>query len=836
MRMSICQMRLGWYLAISVIAALLAGGSPSQAEVDEPWPESAEIRSGLIDVVVDDDTARVWLRFDAEAPEERLLRCIYTPGLRGGLGSNPVGLDRGLMRDAMLVRFVRVGDRILLLHENTRFRALSDRPAERRAVDESFARSVLWSGRRIDVEEGGHAVELTSLLTSDQLGIAARLRDVEEGSFSLDTDASVVLPDEALVFPRNLEFDALLTLESTDPGSEIWQTAPSAERITLTAHHSFVALPDDGYQPRAFHPRIAGYPLTFLNYSSAISEPIERKLLVRWRLQKVNPGAAPSRVVKPIVFYVDPGAPEPIRSALVDGARWWAAAFESAGFIDAYRVEILPEDAHPLDARYNVIQWVHRATRGWSYGGGVIDPRTGEIIKGHVTLGSLRVRQDRLLFEGLLGAGATGSGAPEDPVQLSLARLRQLSAHEVGHTLGIAHNFAASTYDDRASVMDYPAPRIRLRDDGGFDVSGAYGVGVGTWDHHTIRYMYSEFAPGEEAEGLASIVRDGIENGMLFLSDQDARSVGAGHPLASLWDNGADPIASLRDAMALRAEAMNRFGLSNIDIGRPVAQIQETFAPVYFHHRFQVNAAAKFIGGHFYDYAVTGEPTPQMTPVSPDRQREALAALLSCVTPEALETPAAVEMMLAPRPFGSARNREMFPSRIGTMFDPLAASEAGADLVLVTLLHPQRLGRVERQRRLDSLTLSVGEIMDEMIAAMMVPTPSQSHRRRVIAEVGESVLVSRLIELADNEGASPSVRAEAEAATRRIARLLSERGGVQGVSDPHARRLGRLISIWLVRGSAPDQSDALTPSHAPPGEPIGAQTLEDWCSHGCGSH
>jgi hypothetical protein len=364
-------------------------------------------------------------------------RYLYVEGLLTGLGSNPVGLDRGQIGETRLVSLRWVGNRLLFQAENLRYRALGDDPLEARAVDESFADAVLWGGELVAREGDRALVDFTSFVARDAHDVTGTLRRTEQGSYSLDAARSAVDMDACLAFPDNLELEAVLTFgTSGDPGWEVASASAHGASFSVVQHHSLIRLPDDGYEPRVFHPSSCFYEVAFSDYGAPLDRPILTQWVVRHRLEKVDPSAERSPAVEPLVYHLDPGTPEPVRSALIEGASWWNQAFEAAGFEDAFRVEMLPEDAHPLDVRYNVIQWVHRATRGWSYGGGVVDPRTGEMIKGHVTLGSLRVRQDRLIFEGLAGTGATGTGAPDDPVEMALARIRQLSAHEVGHTLG----------------------------------------------------------------------------------------------------------------------------------------------------------------------------------------------------------------------------------------------------------------------------------------------------------------------------------------------------------------------------------------------------------------
>ena len=454
-------------------------------DTEEIDVSSFESYSGFYDFYWDANEGKIWLKLDKINEP-----FLYVTSLATGLGSNPVGLDRGQLGQDRLVRFKQVGPKVFLIQENLKYRASSNNAAERRAIQESFAESILWSG---EVKQG--IVDITDLLVRDAHDCIGTLESTGQGSFKLDDARSFIYLPRTKSFPRNSEFEVTLTFESSKPGRLANRTAADGRSISLRQHHSFVKLPDPGYEPRRWDPRVGAFSVSYADYSVAIDEPIEQRLLTRHRLQKRNPQAAKSPPRRPIIYYVDNGVPEPVRSALIEGASWWNDAFDSAGFENAFEVRVLPDDADPMDVRYNVIQWVHRATRGWSYGQSFIDPRTGEIIKGHVLLGSLRVRQDYLLFEGLGAKQASACGLGYSPqqaylsqlsdnaesVDVALARIRQLSAHEVGHTLGFAHNFAASTYADRASVMDYPAPMTKITD-GRIDLSDAYAVGIGEWD------------------------------------------------------------------------------------------------------------------------------------------------------------------------------------------------------------------------------------------------------------------------------------------------------------------------------------------------------------------
>ncbi|MEO1188841.1 MAG: DUF5117 domain-containing protein, partial [Pseudomonadota bacterium] len=411
-------------------------------------------KDGFLTLFADEEGGRVYAVFPAANEDDVSLRAIYAAGLTSGLGSNPIGLDRGLFDGGSLIAFRKIGNRLVAEQENWNYQASSENPLERKAVRESFARSFLWSGEITATGPNGESlVDISSFLTRDALGIVKTLKDHPDGgAFSIASDRTFPDAANALAFPDNVEFDAFLTLTSDSPGREVRATAADGRAITMVMHHSLVRLPDEGYTPRPYDIRSGAIDIPYYDFSAPLDDQIITTVARRFRLERVDPSAQSGPVKEPIVFYVDAGAPPQIRDALIDGALWWADAFEAAGFEDAFRVEPLPEGAHPRDIRYNIISWTHRQTRGWSYGGGVSDPRTGEMIKGSVILGSQRVRQDRMIFEGLVGAQNSGAGGADDPVTIALARIRQLSAHEVGHALGFAHNFAASS-NDRASVM-----------------------------------------------------------------------------------------------------------------------------------------------------------------------------------------------------------------------------------------------------------------------------------------------------------------------------------------------------------------------------------------------
>jgi hypothetical protein len=804
---------------VPLVLGLSFAAEPEAATLPTVADKAAglERHAGLLDVYVDAIQGRILLALPAAGADGEIGRYLYAEGLASGLGSNPVGLDRGQLGPAKLVVLREVGGRVLVEQVNLAYRANSDNPAERRAVRDSFARSVLWAGKIVARDADGAAlVDLTSFLVRDAHDVVARLKSAGQGTYRLDPERSVVDTAATLTFPDNVEFEAVLTFAGSEPGRQVRQVTPTPESITLVQHHSLIRLPDDGYRPRRFDPRAPSFAIEFADYAVPLDRPIEQRWIVRHRLQKIHPERERSEVKEPIVYYVDPGAPEPVRSALIEGAGWWADAFDAAGFVDAFRVEPLPEGAHPLDVRYNMIQWVHRSTRGWSYGGGLRDPRTGEMIKGHVSLGSLRVRQDRLLFEGLLGVAKTGSGAPDDPAELALARIRQLAAHEVGHTLGFTHNFAASTYG-RASVMDYPAPLLRVGDDGELDVSRAYGVGMGPWDVYGVRYAYSEFPPGadEEAE-LRAIVEDGLRRGLRFLSDQDARPAGAAQPLANLWDNGADPVEELAEVMKVRAYGLERFGEGNIAEGRPLAELQEVLAPLYFHHRYQVQAVGKMIGGLDYAYAVRGDGQSLVRPLAAARQRAALDALLDLLEPAVLDLPERVLATIQPRPFGYGGNRELFEGHAAPGFDPIAAASAAADLVVAEILQPERCARLVDFARRDPAQPGLGAVLAALIDRTFETRAGEPARLGALRGTTRVAVTDRLMRLAAG-APSAAVRAEADGALRALRERLRSAGDGDATTAFLAHEIGRFVDR-----PNDDRGRPLAADEAPPGSPIGS--------------
>ncbi len=819
---------------------------------------------GFFDLYWDEGEGKLWLEIDRW--DEEFLHQVSLPT---GLGSNPVGLDRGQLGATAVLEARRIGPKVLLIEPNYGYRALSPDAAERRAVAEAFAPSTHWGFEVAAQTDARVLVDATPFFLRDAHGVIQTLKRAGQGDYKLDASRSALHLSRTKAFPRNTEIEVSLTFTSDQPGGLVNQTAASGEAVTLRQHHSLVQLPGDGYAPREEDPRIGAFGIYFHDYASPIDRPIAVRWASRHRLEKADPAAARSAPVEPIVYYLDPGVPEPIRGALLDGARWWNEAFEAAGFIDAFQVEMLPEDADPMDVRYNVIHWTHRSTRGWSYGSSVVDPRTGEILKGNVNLGSLRLRQDHMIGVGL-GFAPVGSGgggpAPEghergsaawpgppawmgstwslaapasggaglercdlsagptfdylarvaasgDPVEMALARIRQLSAHEVGHTLGLAHNFIASAHG-RASVMDYPAPLVRVTDSGELDLSDAYDVGIGEYDALAIRWLYSDFADGvDEGAALDAIVREGLAGGIRYITDRDARPPGAAHPLAHLWDNGADPITMLAEEIEVRRIGLERFGPQLVRDGEALSELHEIFVPLYLHHRYQLEAAVRSIGGVDYNYAVKGDGQVPLAPVSAARQRAALEAVLATLAPEFLAVPEPVLRMIPPRAT-FAIGQERFDGVTDPLLDPLAVAASGADYALAFLLHPARTARLVEARARDGAALGLDEVLDRLVAATWEsPAPADPYRGRV-QEAVQGAVLDRLMRAATS--GSPAARALTAERLDGLAAWLEARRA----PSAHQRAAAALIRRWQTRPFA--SSEVGQPADLPPGSPIGS--------------
>ncbi len=776
--------------------------------------QGMEPNEGFFKYYWDKNQGKIWLEIDRFGSE-----FLYVNSLTAGVGSNDIGLDRNQLGNERVVRFERIGPKVLLKQVNYDYRAVSDNLDERNSVEEAFAQSVLW-GFKVEAEQGDRVlVDLTPFLLRDAHGVSRRLKNAKQGSYKLDAKRSAIYLRRTRNFPENSEFEATLTYGGEPLGDWIRSVAPTANAITVRQHHSFVKLPDESYNPRVFDPRSGFNALMYRDYATPISQPLVKRFIVRHRLEKKNPSVAISEPVEPIIYYLDRGVPEPIRSALMEGASWWDQAFESAGYKGAFQVKILPEDADPMDLRYNVINWVHRSTRGWSYGSSVIDPRTGEIIKGHVSLGSLRVRQDYLIAQGLIDAYKNGKTPDPRLEKMALARIRQLSAHEVGHTLGLAHNFSSSV-NDRASVMDYPHPLIQMDDDGKVNFSKAYDIGIGAWDKRTILYGYQDFPDGtNESEALGKILKENIEMGLQYISDRDARPVFGAHPTAHLWDNGASAVEELQRITNLRSKALESFGENNIPEGQPMATLENVLVPIYLMHRYQVEAVSKLLGGVNYTYAVKGDGQVTNQIVDASTQKAALKALLSTLAPDFLALPDHVIKAIPPQPMGYRRGRELFKVHTGLTFDPIGAAESSVQHSINFLLNPQRLTRIVEQHARQSGQLSLYQYLEEILKSVRVNRDGSALEQE-ISRMTEKMIVQRLLRLAGDKSIMQQVSAVSLLKINELEKLSKQMEGFEENPLQAAHYSYLLHEINQFRREPSDYKLPKSPS-MPDGSPIG---------------
>ncbi|TYP93844.1 protein of unknown function (DUF5118) [Fodinibius salinus] len=777
-----------------------------------------EKHEGYFNYYWDEASGKLWLEIDKFDTE-----LLYVNSLTAGVGSNDIGLDRNQLGDDRIIRFERRGPKVLMVQPNYSYRAITDNQKEKQSVSDAFAQSVLWGFEVVAQEEGRVLVDMTDFLLRDAHDVSVTLKRNDEGNFNVDKSRSALYKKGTMNFPKNTEFEATLTFTGSDAGGQVRSVTPTPDAITVRQHHSFVQLPDDNFEPRQFDPRAGYFGISYQDYSTPISESIDKRLITKHRLKKKNPDAKISEPVEPIVYYLDPGTPEPVRSALLDGARWWNQAFRAAGYKNAFQVKVLPDSAHPMDVRYNMINWVHRSTRGWSYGTSVVDPRTGEIIKGHVLLGSLRVRQDYLLAEGLLSPYKEGMSFDENNpmLEMALARIRQLAAHEVGHTLGLAHNFAAST-NNRASVMDYPAPKVNITQDSTLDLSNAYDTGIGEWDKVSITYGYKDLTnlPSEDV-ALNNVLKNAIDDGLLFISDYDARPEGGAHPKAHLWDNGKDAVEQLHHIMDVREIALQNFSETNIPQGTPMATLEDVLVPMYLYHRYQIAGTAKLVGGLNYSYNLRGDSQTGPEWVADSKQRAALDAMLQTITPEALDMPDRIVDLIPPRPLGYYDSRELFNSHTDPAFDPLGAAETAASMSANLLFNTNRAARLIDAEARDSTNLGLGDMLEKVIEKTWRQPVSKGYQGAVQNTINHVVLFE-MMNLASNEGASSQVRAVTNLKLEKL------REWMKMEAENHAegeQRKASLLYGYRMLEQFKDKGEMVMPTRTldpPPGSPIGS--------------
>ena len=778
---------------------------------------------GFFDFSYDESKDKIFLEVDKLDYE-----FLYIGSLASGVGSNDIGLDRGQLGLEKLVKFVKRGNKILLVEPNLYFRAQTENNSEKKSVEQAFAKSVIFGFEIIETNEEHYLIDFTPFLLYDRHGVAKRLRDLRQGSYKVDKSKSAIEIFNTKAFPENVEFEALLTFSGEAKGSMIRSVAPDPDNVSVVQHHSFIKLPDNNYQPRKFDPRSGAISISFMDYSTPIDKPITKKFVIRHRLEKKNPELEISEAVEPIIYYLDPGTPEPVKSALLDGGRWWNQAYESIGFKDAFQVKMLPEGADPLDCRYNVIQWVHRSTRGWSYGASVVDPRTGEIIKGHVSLGSLRIRQDYMIAQALTKEPFASENNNNKMMELAIARIRQLSAHEIGHTIGFAHNFAAST-NSRASVMDYPHPLVNLIDDE-IVFDDAYDTGIGDWDKVTVAYSYSDFRSDQDEDfELNKILENSTSDGLRFISDYDARSIDGSHAYAHLWDNGETAYSGLDKVIDIRKRAIENFSEYNVPEGTPNSVLEDVFVPLYFFHRYQTEAAVKLIGGMDYNYSLVGDNQQDYYHIQKVNQMQALNSLMKTLQPDFLAIPKDKLQLFPPRAFGYPRTRESFKSNLGVAFDPFSVAETSADMTLSLILRPKRLNRLILQHSLDNSNLSLDELYDLMLKKTIFLKSSnitelEDSYHEEIQHIVNTTFLKNVFNVINSSSSYSQVKSISNELVRKISSELSSKRRKDYKLSKYYSHYLEMISNFH---KDPKEYEIIDSLKIPDGSPIGT----DNCSH-----
>ena len=747
---------------------------------------------------------------------------LYISSLATGIGSNDIGLDRGQLGNERLVSFQKSGNKLLLIQPNLSFRAITKNKAEENSIKEAFAKSVIYGFKILETNNDKYLVDFTSFLMQDKHGVADRLKLAKQGVYTIDKTKSAIELNHTKSFPKNSEFEALLTFSGKPTGNLITSgVSPDPSLVSVVQHHSFIELPDNEYKPREFDPRSGALAISFMDYATPVEDEITKKYITRHRLEKIDPNLEHSEAKEPIIYYLDPGTPEPVRSALIEGASWWNEAYEAIGFKNAFQVKILPDNADPMDCRYNVIQWVHRSTRGWSYGASVVDPRTGEIIKGHVSLGSLRIRQDFLIAQALLSKPFVDDNNNDPMLKMAIARIKQLSAHEVGHTIGFAHNFAAST-NNRSSVMDYPHPLIKITNDE-IDLSEAYAVGIGDWDKVSVAYSYSEFNSENEKNDLNNILDNAYNDGLRFITDSDARAKSGAHANAHLWDNENDVVKGLDNILAVRDKAINDFSKFNIKSYETYSKLEDVFVPLYFLHRYQTEAVVKLIAGLDYNYATRDDNQALVEDVSFNRQNKALLSLLKTIDVKNLAIPKSKLKLFPPRAYNYPRSRESFKSMTGVSFDPFSAVSTASEMSLSLLLSPERMNRLLVQSSLNnasSKNMNLSHLLTTLTSNTFKTQYNQSDKATnkyffENQQVINNNYLKFLLNLASNKKSFFHVKSKANKEIKSITKFLSSKKNKNIYSSEYLRTINKF-------NTKPELFELKSSPKIPDGSPIGS--------------
>ena len=722
--------------------------------------QSAE--APFIGVRVDQDRNKVLL----EVTPDRIGRdFLHQSVLATGAGIPALGLDRGQTGGSVVVRLEKRGKRLVMVRDNWSVRADGADAAGKRGATEAFATSVVASFP-IESEANGVVVaDATTLFLSDTYGIAESIRRGQQGNARVDANRSWFDPARTKAFPKNAEIHSVLTFTVDNPGPALRRSAPDAAAPTFEVHHSLVALPDSaGFRPRAADPRTGLFGGAYGDYAQSYDQLYRGGQTSRWRLVPKDPAAYQrgqlTEPVTPIVYYLDPAIPEPYRTYFREGGAWWNKVFEGAGWRNAFQIRDLPAGADPMDARYTMIYWVHRNQPGPSVGPSLQDPRTGEILRTVVRMDSWRSMIDYNIYAGLLPAA--GPGGLNVPVEQFVAmRRRQHVAHEIGHTLGMSHNYIAHA-QGRTSVMDYPFPLISVDARGTLDLSKAYAPFAGAWDSLAIRYGHTWYADAaSEKAGLAKIIKESLDRDVRFVADQHADAAGS-IPEVTRWVEGKTMFDAVERTAAVRRLAIDKFDDRAIKPGEPMYLLNMRFAHVYLHHRYSLEGLVKYVGGMDFRYAMRGDGQVPTTILPAASQRRALGMALDALEPRELAVPERVMALIPPAPYGGDESFEWIGSAGGTSFDQVSLAGGLATEVIEGLLHRERAARVVQFSARDASLPTLDEVMTTIVdrtwgAAAATDAASQTLRRTV-----QRVVLNTLLDLSGDRQALAEVRQAAE--------------------------------------------------------------------------
>ncbi len=821
------QFRKLWLGTISALA-LAAAATPPAALAQTPPARGVAGMSrtdGYIPFYWDAAKGRVLLEIPAFDTD-----ILYYVSAASGGGSVELPFDRGILTSTV-IQFQRVGPKVLVMEQNTDYRATGGTAARAANVAASFPTSLL-AALPIESETGGKVVvDATALFMRDAAGVEGQMRRMNQGAYRFDAARSTFFPARMKAFPENTEIETLVTFSADAPGALVRNVAPDARHVTLRIHHSFLKAPE-GYTPRQADPRIGVSTLRFQDFSKPVSEAPKAEWITRWRLEKKDPSAAISEPKEPIVFYFDPAIPDPLRQAMKEGLLWWNAAFEQAGFRNAIEARDAPAEMDPMDIRYAYVLWIERDERGFSSGGTYRDPRTGEILGSKTRMDSHRIRTIASYFDAYSGGlAADGRGitvadpslvSPEGldgmpPAQRDMVLLRQalLTAHELGHALGFGHNFASSL-NDRASVMEYPTPRVAVKD-GRLDLSEPFQKAIGAYDAYMARYAYTEVAPAQEKAALDAVIAQMRRDGILYVPTTDPRWV--------WYDDRATPTEYLRETMAAREIMLAQFGPDMLMPGEPVGELRDMrLWMAYLHHRWAIESGQAYVGGLFQNIVVKGEDIPPTEFVPGRLQREVLDLLMQSLAPERLALPESLLVQLTPDP---GRNLEDLSE--DAAFDQLKAARILSAMVLEPLFDKDRAARMVAlsARQPDALTFP--ELVRAVMEATWSAPAAGTARDRALRRAAQQAALDSMMILGAEADGSPEARAYVLDTLAGLSSALKSRRDSDPLTLAFYRQSARDIDRYLEDPAARAPKSAM-PSWGggprsrfpmPPGPPLG---------------